>query len=92
MTYIHQSPIGCHGRLRSSNCVVDNRFVLKLTDFGLPTFLGQHDLDKGSDNNDFFSKHLYVYTVIHALNVRILWHLLGTDLWKNDIFSDENVY
>ena len=87
MTYIHQSPIGCHGRLRSSNCVVDNRFVLKLTDFGLPTFLGQHDLDKGSDNNDFFSKHSYMVT--YALSVRIWWHLLDTDSWKNGSFSDQ---
>ncbi|XP_042146026.1 atrial natriuretic peptide receptor 1 isoform X2 [Ixodes scapularis] len=38
MTYLHGTEIGSHGRLRSSNCVVDSHFVLKLTDFGLPTF------------------------------------------------------
>ncbi|XP_054752067.2 atrial natriuretic peptide receptor 1-like [Lytechinus pictus] len=36
--YLHNSVIGVHGRLTSSNCVVDSRFVLKLTDFGLPRF------------------------------------------------------
>ncbi|XP_077993897.1 atrial natriuretic peptide receptor 1-like [Glandiceps talaboti] len=36
--YLHASIIRCHGNLKSSNCVVDSRFVLKLTDFGLKTF------------------------------------------------------
>nr|XP_054769397.1 atrial natriuretic peptide receptor 1-like [Lytechinus pictus] len=36
--YIHDSVIGVHGRLTSSNCVVDGRFVLKITDFGIPSF------------------------------------------------------
>ncbi|KAJ8303918.1 hypothetical protein KUTeg_017501 [Tegillarca granosa] len=35
MDYLHKSPIRLHGNLKSSNCVVDNRWVLKLTDFGL---------------------------------------------------------
>ncbi|XP_064471439.1 atrial natriuretic peptide receptor 1-like isoform X2 [Ornithodoros turicata] len=38
MCYLHNSEIMSHGRLRSSNCVVDSHFVLKLTDFGLPSF------------------------------------------------------
>ena len=40
---IHTSDIVSHGRLRSSNCVVDSRFVLKLTDFGLPSFYESDD-------------------------------------------------
>lgn len=35
MYYLHNSQIGSHGSLKSSNCVVDSRFVLKITDFGL---------------------------------------------------------
>ena len=35
LSFIHGSEIGFHGNLKSSNCVVDSRFVLKLTDFGL---------------------------------------------------------
>ncbi|XP_077563675.1 atrial natriuretic peptide receptor 1-like isoform X4 [Haemaphysalis longicornis] len=38
MSYLHNSEIATHGRLRSSNCLVDSHFVLKITDFGLPTF------------------------------------------------------
>ncbi|XP_041368120.1 atrial natriuretic peptide receptor 1-like [Gigantopelta aegis] len=33
--YIHSSPLKFHGNLKSSNCVVDNRWVLKVTDFGM---------------------------------------------------------
>ena len=35
MCYIHGSDARTHGKLKSSNCVVDGRFVLKVTDFGL---------------------------------------------------------
>ncbi|XP_074654709.1 atrial natriuretic peptide receptor 1-like [Tubulanus polymorphus] len=33
--YIHGNYLRQHGRLKSSNCVIDNRWVLKITDFGL---------------------------------------------------------
>lgn len=36
MRYLHNSPIRYHGRLTSRNCVVDSRWVLKITDYGLP--------------------------------------------------------
>ena len=35
MAFIHASELRTHGNLKSSNCVVDSRFVLKLTDYGL---------------------------------------------------------
>ncbi|XP_034239013.1 uncharacterized protein LOC117643935 [Thrips palmi] len=38
MKYLHSTPIKVHGRLSSRNCVVDARWVLKITDFGLPCF------------------------------------------------------
>eukprot|EP00057_Strongylocentrotus_purpuratus_P014433 XP_011668907.1 PREDICTED: atrial natriuretic peptide receptor 1 [Strongylocentrotus purpuratus] len=38
MLYLHNSVIQTHGNLKSSNCVVDSRFVLKITDFGLTSF------------------------------------------------------
>ncbi|KAM3597900.1 uncharacterized protein V6R79_010938 [Siganus canaliculatus] len=39
MSYLHSSNIEVHGRLKSSNCVVDNRMVVKITDFGCHTIL-----------------------------------------------------
>ncbi|KAF3706906.1 Atrial natriuretic peptide receptor 1 [Channa argus] len=35
MAFLHNSVIISHGNLKSSNCVVDSRFVLKITDYGL---------------------------------------------------------
>jgi atrial natriuretic peptide receptor A len=44
MIVIHSHPdIGFHGNLKSSNCVVDSRFVLRITDFGLPLLRGLQD-------------------------------------------------
>ncbi|XP_059142324.1 receptor-type guanylate cyclase gcy-28-like isoform X2 [Physella acuta] len=38
LNYLHTSELGVHGRLKTSNCVVDSRWVAKLTDFGLKRF------------------------------------------------------
>ncbi|XP_068589346.1 atrial natriuretic peptide receptor 1-like [Cebidichthys violaceus] len=35
MLFLHNSVLVSHGNLKSSNCVVDGRFVLKITDYGL---------------------------------------------------------
>uniref|UniRef100_A0A8C1BR20 Guanylate cyclase n=1 Tax=Cyprinus carpio carpio TaxID=630221 RepID=A0A8C1BR20_CYPCA len=39
MSYLHASNIAVHGRLKSTNCVVDNRMVVKIADFGFNTIL-----------------------------------------------------
>ena len=56
--YIHHSDIHVHGRLRSSNCVVDNRFILKLTDFGLPTFYAEEETEL-IDNEFYYYSSKY---------------------------------
>ncbi|OQV25888.1 Speract receptor [Hypsibius exemplaris] len=39
MIFIHASQnLGSHGNLKTSNCLVDSRFVLKITDYGLHEF------------------------------------------------------
>ncbi|KAL1437185.1 hypothetical protein MTO96_049168 [Rhipicephalus appendiculatus] len=38
MRYLHNSPIRQHGHLTSRNCVIDSRWVLKVTDYGMPAF------------------------------------------------------
>ncbi|KAK6635463.1 hypothetical protein RUM44_000714 [Polyplax serrata] len=47
MLYIHNSEIRSHGNLKSSNCLVDARFVLKISDFGLHSLRAPKDLDPG---------------------------------------------
>ena len=48
LSYLHHGAIMCHGNMKSSNCVVDSRFVLKLTDFGLLAVRRNLDLDSDS--------------------------------------------
>ncbi|XP_026671236.1 uncharacterized protein LOC108627232 isoform X2 [Ceratina calcarata] len=38
MRYLHGSPLRVHGFLNSRNCIIDARWVLKVTDYGLPAF------------------------------------------------------
>ncbi|TFJ97774.1 cyclin-dependent kinase 16 [Platysternon megacephalum] len=45
MLFLHNGVIVSHGNLKSSNCVVDSRFVLKITDYGLESFRLAPDSD-----------------------------------------------
>lgn len=38
MRYLHSSPVRIHGGLTSRNCIVDARWVLKITDYGIASF------------------------------------------------------
>ncbi|XP_034230104.1 receptor-type guanylate cyclase Gyc76C [Thrips palmi] len=44
MIFLHDSPLRFHGNLKSSNCLVDSRWVVKVADFGL------HELKRGADD------------------------------------------
>ncbi|XP_066927600.1 speract receptor-like [Clytia hemisphaerica] len=51
MVYLHHSSLKSHGRLKSCNCIVDSRWLIKITDFGT-NFLrnGLDPLNKIDDN------------------------------------------
>lgn len=55
MHYLHSSEIVSHGSLKSSNCVVDSRFVLKITDFGL------YELRKPQTDDEAANVNSYAY-------------------------------
>ncbi|KAF5405300.1 hypothetical protein PHET_01032 [Paragonimus heterotremus] len=38
LTFLHDSDLRYHGNLKPTNCVINSRWVLKLTDFGLTAF------------------------------------------------------
>ncbi|XP_049826749.1 guanylate cyclase 32E isoform X1 [Aethina tumida] len=52
LIYIHDSEIISHGNLRSSNCLIDNRWVLQISDFGL------HEFKQGNDSSEYSEKIL----------------------------------
>ncbi|XP_046856398.1 atrial natriuretic peptide receptor 1-like isoform X4 [Xenia sp. Carnegie-2017] len=58
MTFLHSSDIKVHGNLKSSNCLVDSRWQLKIADYGLPVFK---------------SKQIKPYSCEHAKYRDMLW-------------------
>ena len=58
MYYIHTSPIEVHGRLSSSRCVIDSRFVLKITGFGLKSIIDCNVSSKTKTMLNPYSKYI----------------------------------
>ncbi|KAI6182296.1 Guanylate cyclase [Aphelenchoides bicaudatus] len=60
MYFLHNSEIKYHGRLKTSNCVVDSRFVLKVTDFGLMSLrLLEEVTAEDAESHAFYRKLLW---------------------------------
>lgn len=57
MHYLHSSDIKSHGALKSSNCVVDSRFVLKITDFGLNAL---RTSEKDAKAHSYWTRKLFI--------------------------------
>lgn len=53
MIYLHNSPLKLHGRLKSTNCVIDSRWVVKITDFGLRTLRKEEEHNKVTEYPNF---------------------------------------
>eukprot|EP00795_Rhopilema_esculentum_P006236 gene6236-11647_t len=68
MLELHRSPIGAHGRLTSNNCVIDNRWVCKITDYGLDKFKA----NAKEDNSEYqqYRKLLWVAPELLARSER----------------------
>ncbi|KAI4880037.1 hypothetical protein NFI96_019907, partial [Prochilodus magdalenae] len=56
MAFLHNSVIVSHGNLKSSNCLVDSRFVLKITDYGLASFRKESNSE---DTHAFYARKLW---------------------------------
>ncbi|KDR21693.1 Atrial natriuretic peptide receptor B, partial [Zootermopsis nevadensis] len=83
MSYLHSSDVKSHGSLKSSNCVVDSRFVLKITDFGLH---GLRCSGEDADDKDSYAYwHKQLWTAPELLRMGSQRPPEGTQ--KGDIYS-----
>ena len=77
MAYIHSSEIRSHGNLKSSNCVVDSRFVLKVTDFGLHSLRVDDDDAEDDQNSYAYWKRKKFYStwisILRNVLVALVW-------------------
>jgi hypothetical protein len=64
MCYIHGSELGVHGKLRSANCLIDGRFVLKISDFGLHTLTTPSEVPRDAT---FYTSKPRKYNMIRSL-------------------------
>ncbi|KAL0128807.1 hypothetical protein PUN28_003887 [Cardiocondyla obscurior] len=66
MSYLHASEVSAHGKLRSCNCLIDGRFVLKISDFGLKTLTTPSDLIM---DDSYYTKLLWIAPELLPLTV-----------------------
>ncbi|XP_060676614.1 atrial natriuretic peptide receptor 1-like [Hemiscyllium ocellatum] len=85
MAFLHSSVIGCHGNLKSSNCVVDSRFVLKITDYGLASLRSPGDSHDGAL---LYAKKLWTAPEILRLDGPLAGSLKG-DVYSFGIILQE---
>ncbi|VDL89450.1 unnamed protein product [Schistocephalus solidus] len=78
MHYLHKSCLRLHGRLKSSNCVIDVRWVLKVTDFGVSKVENLYRIFRQDDPEEL------LWTAPEILR-HPLEHPLGTQ--KGDVYS-----
>ncbi|CAL1612253.1 unnamed protein product [Knipowitschia caucasica] len=79
MLYLHSSVLVSHGKLKSSNCVVDNRFVLKITDYGLSSF---REEESTRDAHAYYAHRLWTAPELMRLEAPLPQ---GTQ--KGDVYS-----
>ena len=73
MRYLHSSLVRVHGFLNSFNCVIDARWVLKITDYGLPALYHTQGVScppKPAKGKDKINNSIFILST-YSLSVRI---------------------
>ncbi|ESO90424.1 hypothetical protein LOTGIDRAFT_191857, partial [Lottia gigantea] len=81
MTYLTGTEIKSHGNLKSTNCVVDSRFVVKITDFGLHHLRSQTE---GPEEDTFAAYNRKLWTAPELLRMQ---HRPPEGTHKGDVYS-----
>ncbi|XP_053684582.1 receptor-type guanylate cyclase Gyc76C [Sabethes cyaneus] len=85
MTYLHESPLRFHGSLRTSNCLIDTRWAVKLSDFGLYAFKQGTDESSGEKVKLEEQSEKLLYRAPELLRAGPSYCIPGTP--KGDIYS-----
>ena len=67
MIYLHDTQLKFHGNLKSSNCLVDSNWTLKITNFGLHHIRNPTQSFEMSEQDYYFSteKKHFLFVVFH---------------------------
>ncbi|XP_053159133.1 atrial natriuretic peptide receptor 1-like isoform X2 [Hemicordylus capensis] len=65
MAYLHQHRI-YHGRLKSTNCVIDDRWVCKISDYGLQSYRKEDSLSAFNSSHQHFTQ-MYLAPEAHSI-------------------------
>ncbi|XP_031575271.1 atrial natriuretic peptide receptor 1-like isoform X2 [Actinia tenebrosa] len=81
MVFLQSVDVKSHGNLKSSNCLVDSRWVVKISDFGLPTF-------RAKQTKTFPSESLYYTDLLWvAPEILRLANRPARGTQKGDVYS-----
>lgn len=64
MRFLHASPAKKHGWLKSSNCCVDGRWVVKITDYGLPDIYEIYGETRKVEDKGLYSPIIFCASII----------------------------
>ncbi|XP_068761981.1 atrial natriuretic peptide receptor 1-like [Montipora capricornis] len=81
MAHLHSTDIKSHGNLKSSNCLVDSRWTVKIADYGLPTIRSKRSRSF-LHSESYYQELLWTAPEILRLSVR---PVNGTQ--KGDVYS-----
>ena len=86
MQFLAKGVLKSHGRLKSSNCVVDNRWTVKITDFGLQTVRLGQDKDLEQITEDM-QAHSLLWTAPELLKTSKSLDDVGAGTPEGDVYS-----
>ncbi|ELU15764.1 hypothetical protein CAPTEDRAFT_103534 [Capitella teleta] len=85
LNFIHSSFLICHGHLKSTNCLVDSRWVLKISSYGVGIFRDVAAHDDKLGEYEVYRRKLWTAPEILRLEGSAIYPENGTQ--KGDIYS-----